>query len=284
MAVADSVPGVSGGTIAFIFGFYREFLDSIHHTFVGNKEQRKISLMFLGKLAIGWFIGMGISATVISKLLDSNIYFLSSVFSGLTVSAIPFIVLSEKKNIQGKYKYLILTLIGAVIVIGISLLRKNITSGDSINFSSISLGEIAYVFLAGMVAITAMVLPGISGSTLLLIFGVYVPTITSVKALLHFDFSVIPGLIALGFGIIFGLLISIRVIRSALKNYYNEMIYLILGLMVGSLYAIAMGPTTLKNPLPPLSLGNFKIFGFILGVLILIALESIRKMLEKLNA
>ena len=86
---------------------------------------------------------------------------------------------------------------------------------------------------------------------------------------------------ALGLGILFGLAISIKTIRLALKNHKSKMIYFITGLMIGSLYAISMGPTTLKNPLPQLSFSTFNIFGFILGIAILLALEFIRRYLEK---
>ena len=134
-----------------------------------------------------------------------------------------------------------------------------------------------YIFLSGMVAISAMVLPGISGSTVLLIAGVYLPAIQALKQFMGFHFAVLPGLTVLGFGVIAGAATSIHAIRRALRQYRSEMVYLILGLMLGSLYAITMGPTTLSVPMPALSASTFDSFGFAVGVTVLFGLELLRK-------
>lgn len=280
MALADSVPGVSGGTIAFILGFYEDLLDNLHFLFSKDKEKQKSAIIFVAKLLIGWAIGMGSSVVVLSKLFESHIYILSSVFLGLTVSAIPFIISAERDSVKGKYNNIIFTILGLGLVIAISSLRSSVST-SSIHFDSLNIRQFIYVFIAGMIAISAMVLPGISGSTLLLIFGVYVPTITAIKELIHFNFSVIWGVVALGLGILTGLALSINMIRIALKKHKSKMIYFIIGLMLGSLYAICMGPTTLKIPKPSLSLSTFNIIGFILGIAILFGLETVRKFLEK---
>lgn len=281
MALADSVPGVSGGTIAFILGFYEKLIDSVHYLFSKDNKKRKDSIKFILNLIVGWIIGMGMSVMVLGSLFESHIYILSSVFLGLTVAAIPLITLSEKEEIKGKYSQVIFTILGTILVIVISYLRNTVLQTTSISFDNLSIFQYLYIFVAGMIAITAMVLPGISGSTLLLIFGVYVPTISAIKEFLTFNFSVIGGLISLGLGILFGLAISIGLIRRALKKHKSKMIYFILGLMLGSLYAIIIGPTTLKEMQEPLSFSTFNIVGFAVGIFILIALELTRKYLEK---
>lgn len=280
MALADSVPGVSGGTIAFILGFYEKLLDNVHNIFSKDIEKRKSAIPFIAKLLLGWAIGMAISVTVLSNLFESKIYLLSSVFLGLTSASIPFIILSEREDLKGKYSNLFFTLIGLVLVVSISVLRDHISGGSSVDFSNLQIFQYLYVFISGMVAITAMVLPGISGATLLLILGVYAPTITGIKELLHFNLSVLPGIISLGLGILTGLALSIGLIRIALKRHKSKTLYFILGLMLGSLYAIGMGPTTLKTPLPALGLSTFSILGFIIGIAILLGLEMTRKKLE----
>lgn len=90
-------------------------------------------------------------------------------------------------------------------------------------------------------------------------------------------FAVLPGLIALGFGVIAGIAASIHAIRLALHRHRSKMVWLILGLMLGSLYAIVMGPTTLTKPLPALSAVTFHFFGFLFGVAVLFGLELLRK-------
>lgn len=86
MALADSVPGVSGGTIAFLLGFYDEFINSLNDMIGKDNTKRKAALIFLIKLGIGWVIGFGASVMVLSSLFQAHIYEISSVFLGLTFS------------------------------------------------------------------------------------------------------------------------------------------------------------------------------------------------------
>ena len=89
MALADSVPGVSGGTIAFIPGFYERLLDALHGLFRGTGAERKAGLLYLLKLGLGWDAGMAACVVLLSGLFARNIYFMSSLFLGLTACSIP---------------------------------------------------------------------------------------------------------------------------------------------------------------------------------------------------
>ena len=100
MALADSVPGVSGGTIAFILGFYDRFINALHGLFRGNWKQRKAALTYLLKLGIGWGIGMVSCVVLLSSLFEQNIYFMSSLFLGLTVCSIPFVAMAEQEALE----------------------------------------------------------------------------------------------------------------------------------------------------------------------------------------
>ena len=93
--------------------------------------------------------------------------------------------------------------------------------------------------------------------------------------------DVLPGLFALGFGVLAGVAISIHGIRTALRKYRSQMVWLILGLMLSSLYAIANGPASLTVPLPPMNLTTFQFPAFALGVVILLALEFLKKAMER---
>ena len=132
-----------------------------------------------------------------------------------------------------------------------------------------------------MIAISAMVLPGISGSTLLLIFGLYTGIISSIKEVLSLNFSYLPVLIIFGLGVIVGILSTIKIIKFLLSKYRSAMIYLILGLMLGSIYAVFMGPTTLEVPQPAMNLSNFSWIFFIIGGVLIIVLEKSKDFLEK---
>ena len=78
MALADSVPGVSGGTVAFIMGFYDQFIGSVHDLAFGKMEDKKKAIAYLIKLGIGWIIGMGLAVVILSALFESHIYVVSS--------------------------------------------------------------------------------------------------------------------------------------------------------------------------------------------------------------
>ena len=284
MALADSVPGVSGGTIAFILGFYDKFINSLDDLFYGDKEKKKKAIFFLIKLGIGWIIGLAFATLVLTSLFEKQIYKVSSVFMGFIIFSIPLIIKEEKECLTGKYINLIFTLIGILIVSLITYFNPVSGGGNIVDVSNLNIGLCIYIFVVAMVAISAMVLPGISGSTLLLIFGLYIPIISAIKEFLHLNFSVVPVLIIFGFGIIAGIVLVIRLIKIALKKFRSQTMYCILGLMIGSLYAIVMGPTTLAVPQAPMSLGTFSIVFFIIGGIIIIGLEKIKNVLESKNS
>lgn len=281
MALADSVPGVSGGTIAFILGFYDKFINSLDSLVFGKKEEKKKAIKFLIKLGIGWIIGMILAVLVLTNLFQNQIYKVSSVFMGFIIFSIPLIIKEEKESLKGKYKNLIFTLIGIGVVAAVTYFNPMTGEENVVNLSNLNPGLCIYVFVSAMIAISAMVLPGISGSTLLLIFGLYIPIISAIKDLLHLNFSVLPILIVFGLGVITGIILVIRLIKIALKKYRSQTIYCIIGLMIGSLYAIVMGPTTLEIPKAPMSIGTFSIIFFILGGAIIFGLEKIKSVLEK---
>lgn len=151
----------------------------------------------------------------------------------------------------------------------------------TVDMVHLQIPDAAYLFLAGAVAITAMVLPGISGSSILLIAGVYLPVIQAIRQFLHLDMQVVPGLMALGLGVIAGAALSIRAIRAALQKHRAAMIWFILGLMLGSLYAIVMGPASLQMPQPPLDAAAFRPLAFLLGAGLLAGLELLRRRMER---
>lgn len=123
---------------------------------------------------------MSLATLVLTSLFETKIYKVSSLFLGFIVFSIPLIMKEEKDNINGKYKNIIFAIIGILIVSLITYFNP-ISGGDSVNIANLNFGLAMYILFAGMVAICAMVLPGISGSTLLLIFGLYIPIINGIK-------------------------------------------------------------------------------------------------------
>ena len=281
MALADSVPGVSGGTIAFILGFYDKFINSLNDLLYGNKQQKKDAVLFLIKIGIGWVIGFIVAVLVLSNLFQNHIYKVSSVFLGFIVCSIPLIIKSEKEVIKGHYKNLIFTLIGIIVVALITYFNPISGQENMVNIANLNIGLCIYIFISAMIAISAMVLPGISGSTLLLIFGLYIPVISAIKDILHLNFSSLPAIVIFALGIIVGIALVIKLIKIALEKYRSQTIYCIVGLMIGSLYAIVMGPTTLDIPQAAMSIETFNILFFALGGAIIFGIEKVKDALEK---
>lgn len=287
MALADSVPGVSGGTIAFILGFYNDFIGALNNlTSKSNLKSKKKSINFLGKLGIGWVVGFVLSILFITAIFDAQIYRISSLFTGFIVCSIPIILKEEKESLKGKYHLLIFTLIGIAVVGMITYFNPSnamtvsTTSGAGMTLSKFTIPLAIYVFFAGLIAISAMVLPGISGSTILLILGLYAPIITAVKGIITFNFDYLPMVFIFGMGVILGIVTTIKLIKYLLANYRASMIYLILGLMIGSIYAVFMGPTTLEVPKAAMTFNTFSFVFFIIGGVIIIGLQKMKTQFE----
>ena len=274
MALADSVPGVSGGTIAFLMGFFDKFINSLNYLMKGTKEEKIKSIKFLAKIFVGWIVGMGLAVTILANLFDKEIYKMSSLFLGFIIAAIPVMIMEEKESVKGKYKNIIWAIVGAVAVILLSSLKM----GSNLDLTHLNIVMFIYIFIAGMLAISAMVLPGISGSTILLSFGLYIPVINGVKDFLHFDFSSFTLLFALGLGILFGVATVLRLIKKLLDNHRSAIVYAIIGMMIGSLYAIVIGPTTLKVPQDAMTLRTFSIIFFIIGIVIVLAFQQVKNL------
>ncbi len=279
MALADSVPGVSGGSIAFIMGFYDEFISSLDRLMYGNRKEKKDALFFLMKLGFGWIVGMVFAILLITSFFESHIYEVSSLFLGFIFFAIPFMIKEEKKVLKGKYQNILFLILG-VIVVSVITYFNPVRGGSIVSIDNLSFGLVLYVFFAAMLAISAMVLPGISGSTLLLIFGLYIPITTGIKEVLHFHFSSFPILCVFGLGVVVGIFLIIRLIKICLEKFRSQTVYTILGLMIGSLYAIVMGPTTLEVYHDPMSLQTFSVLFFLLGGVVILGLEYLKKVLK----
>lgn len=272
MALADSVPGVSGGTVAFILGYYEKFINSLN-ALVSKDSDKKEALKFLGKLGVGWAIGLILASLVLSSVFETHIYAISSLFIGFILFAIPSIIKEEKDTLKGKYQYLIFTAIGIAVVALLTYFNPTSGGGINVDINSLNIGICIYAFVVGMVAISAMILPGISGSTILLIFGLYIPIINSIKEVLHLQLEYLPILIVFGFGVLAGIALIIKLVKKALDKYRTQTIYTVIGLMIGSLYAIVMGPTTLKVPQEAMNFGTFNILFFVIGAAVIGAME-----------
>ena len=279
MALADSVPGVSGGTIAYLLGYYEDFINSLNSFMsrkgdkLERKENLKKSFKFLIRLGIGWIVGFISAVLILTSVFESHIYQISSLFIGFIVFSIPLIVYEEKESLK-KFYNVVFLILGAALVVAITMV--NPSDGGSVSAGAFNIGQLIYTVLVGMIAISAMVLPGISGSTMLLIFGVYLPVMNAIKDLLHLDFSGLPIVISVGIGILLGVIVIIKLVKAALEHFHSQTVYAIIGLMLGSLLSIVKGPESLESPKEMLTMDTFSILFFFIGGVVIIGLQCLK--------
>ena len=277
MALADSVPGVSGGTVAFIMGFYDEFIGSIHDLVFRRMEEKKKALKYLVRLGLGWAVGMILAVLVLTSLFESHIYVVSSVFVGFIAGSIPLVIIEEKESFRKNIPSGVISLIaGAAVVVLVSWLNNGNASSSGMDLSVFSFTQAVKLFFIGMVAISAMFLPGISGSTLLLVFGAYIPVMTALRKVLSLELSYVPCLVFFVLGIVAGAVSVVKIIKFCLDRFHSQTMYAIVGMMIGSFYAIYLGPTTLTPSRPALSLSSFSWIGCIAGVALVLVLQALK--------
>ena len=262
MALADSVPGVSGGTVAFIMGFYDQFIGSVHDLAFGKMEDKKKAIAYLIKLGIGWIIGMGLAVVILSALFESHIYVVSSLFIGFIAGAIPLIIREERDGFKQFGKGILFLILGIVLVAGITWLNGR-AGTSSMDLSHFQLGNAIKLFFIGMIAISAM----------FLIFGVYIPVISAIRAALGLQLSYVPNLIFFGLGIVAGACSVVKIIKVCLERFRPQTLYCIVGMMVGSFYAIVMGPTTLEEAQAPLTFSSFHWIAGIIGLALVLGMQ-----------
>lgn len=284
MALADSVPGVSGGTVAFLIGIYDEFINSLNNIISKDKEKQKAAIFFLIKLGAGWIVGMALAALIVNEIFETHIYYISSLFIGFVVFAIPIIIMEEKEAFIGKYYNIIFSVLGAALVAVITYFSAKGALGQGIDLAWGSFGFSVgiYLFVAAMCAISAMVLPGISGSTMLVVFGVYQAVMSAISGFLHMNFAYVPALFIFGIGMITGVFTVVKLLKYALARRRSAIMYFIIGMMIASVYAIVMGPVSLKdNPKPPMTFDTFNIWFFIIGGAVIFGLQVLKTIFNK---
>ncbi len=228
MGSADVIPGVSGGTIAFISGIYQELLDAIKSfdltalrlisRFKIKELWRHVNGSFLIVLLSGVGVSVIIFAQVITRLLELYPIYVWSFFFGLIIISSITIARQIKEWSPGVIIAFVVGLASAYVIVSSTPATTPTTWW--------------FIFISGMVAITAMILPGISGSFILLIMGKYEYILRALKDL---NYAVIALFAA---GCVVGLLSFSRAISWLLKSYHNMAIGLLSGFMVGSLYKI----------------------------------------------
>lgn len=228
MGAADVVPGVSGGTIAFISGIYEELISSINNINLGllstlQKEGfvsfwKKLNGNFLLALFLGIFISVLSLAKFLSWLLENQPVLLWSFFFGLVLASI-FLVGKEIK------RWNLATIISLVLGTFVAYFITTLPPNENVD-------SLPYLFLSGALAVCAMILPGISGAFILVLLGSYKTILDAVH-----ERNVVM-VVTVGVGAVFGLLSFARILKWMFKKYRSTTLALLTGFILGSLSKI----------------------------------------------
>jgi putative membrane protein len=232
MGIANIIPGVSGGTMVLALGLYERFVESVAD--VTRLRFRLPSLLFLGLLGGAAVVAIGLMAGPIVAGLERAHHLMYGLFIGLTLGGVPLLWRQlrplDAASIGG-------TIAGLLVMIAIAFFLREV---------AIPQNWIVFV-LAGVIASAAMVLPGISGSYLLLIFGLYLPISKGIKDFVAALRAVDIGgawtigftvLLPVGIGVLVGVAALTNALKALLARYHSATIGVLLGLLLGSVIGI----------------------------------------------
>ncbi len=229
MGVSDVVPGVSGGTIAVLLGFYDQLIAAINGLFTREWKKHLGFLIPLG-------IGMALAIFSFSRLMDWILTYYEQptyyFFIGLIIGILPYLFRESAAKTTFKWQHILLLIVGVFLI---SRLNINPDEGGIITDRSFSIYVL--LFFSGFIASAAMILPGISGSLVLVVIGVYRTVLNAISTL---DFKVI---IIVGIGIALGIITMSKIIHYFLENYRTASFAFIIGLVIGSVFVIFPGWT-----------------------------------------
>jgi len=275
IGIVNIIPGVSGGTIAIVLGIFDDLIVAINN-FYKSFEEFKKHFTFLFPIVIGAVLGILAFSSLVASALEAYSFPTVMFFIGLVVGSIPLIY--KKASAQGvKPKYFIATAIAMAFVISMAVLRNNEGTTAPVADTTVT---IVKMFFGGMLSSAAMVIPGTSGSFVMLLLGIYYDIIHAISSLriyiqnpTDFDFlmEIMVVIIPLGLGIVLGILIISKVILVLLTRHYSITYFTILGLMIATVFAIFIDPITYQSGVDFISIvvgiGTFGV-GFVTSYLL----------------
>ena len=232
LGVANVIPGVSGGTLAITMGIYEELIEVISHFFKNIKK----NLKFIIPLGIGAVLSVLIMSKLITLSLDKFPFATTLFFIGLIVGGVPLIaktVKNEKLNIVNILVFLLT--FGLVMVMTFCQ-----TGTNNIDITNINPIMMLILFLVGLIAAATMVIPGVSGSFVLMLLGFYKPVMGTISKLT--DFSLLGHnlmvLIPFGIGVLVGIVLVAKLIEFLLAKFRIATYYGILGFVISSIIGL----------------------------------------------
>ena len=248
IGVANIIPGVSGGTLAITLGIYEKLIGAISHFFKNLKENIK----FIIPIGIGAVLSILLLSRVISFCLKE--YTLAAIlfFIGLILGGIPLL----NKKIKGHYKNvsnIIIFLLSFGFVIALSVLKGE----NVVSFANMNIINYIMLFLVGVVAAATMIIPGVSGSFVLMLLGYYKPIVDTIGALTKFNniWQNIMILVPFGIGVLVGIVAISKLLEFLFKKYEVKTYFGVMGFIMASIITIFTGAEGLVFSVPQLLIG-----------------------------
>lgn len=260
LGIANVIPGVSGGTLALTLGIYQDLIGAISHFFKNLKK----NLTFLIPLGIGMIVAILLGSKVITFCLDRFALPTTLFFIGLIVGGIPLLT----KKLKGR-RLKPLNLAVFLLTFGIVMIMTFLNAGNNaVDLSNMTVIQFILLMIVGMVAAATMVIPGVSGSFVLMLLGYYKPIMATLGNLT--DFSLLGHnilvLAPFGIGLLIGIVGIAKLIEFLLKKYEIPTYYGIIGFVTASVIGLGIGlvgvPTTTLQVLAGLVLF---VIAFIIG-------------------
>lgn len=252
IGIANVIPGVSGGTMAVVFNIYDRFIDVL----TLNVKKLLANWKFILPLLLGAAVGILFFSKVITLLFTKYPDQTNFFFTGLILGSIPmlygFIIKKEKKI--PSVSTIICTIAGLALILLFSYFQEKQGSAASTlmgTLPQITVSLVLRLFFGGVLSAIAMIIPGISGSFLMLMLGIYPIVIAAIASILNTSTFVSALLILLpcGIGIILGLLFGAKAIRALLKHFPEQTYGVILGLIIGSVFLMFPGFSSFSSVL-----------------------------------
>lgn len=232
IGIANIIPGVSGGTLMITLGIYEQIINTISHFFSNIKN----NLKFIIPLGIGMVLSILLFSKIISIGLEKIPFATTLFFIGLILGGIPLLWKKVKLNSRKLSNILVFFITFLIVTIFAFLKSDNFI----VSFTNLNITSIIMLFLVGMISSSTMIIPGISGSFVLMLLGYYEPIINTIKSLTNFNLLGHNLLILMpfGIGIIIGIILVAKLIEFLLKKYEVKTYYGVLGFVLASMIAI----------------------------------------------
>ena len=249
LGAANIVPGISGATLAVIFRIYDRLIESINQLFTNMKQ----SLLFLIPVGFGMAIGILGVGWLLDGFFEAFSFQTSAFIVGLVAGGIPFIHSQAISKDGKKPLFYGVAVVAAVVIVLLSFIAPTPTVDAAGDFNW---GFAALLFFGGMAAAAALVVPGISGAMVMMLFGLLHVVMNTIAQITEYlasplNFSllgpILQVVIPLGLGIVAGILLASRLIAILLKKHFSITYFAILGMVFGTIFIVFRDPQTYQS-------------------------------------